>query len=210
MSNPTPTRPRWGFFIALATCAVLMRLAPQLLVKLASKGFDMTAIDYPWGFTPMLAIGLYAGAFLKNPWHAVVLMWGTLAAGDLGILAMSGNITQIDPGTYLAYPLCVMLGRPLSQCRSWGRVQTGGLLACMAFYLVTNFLVWSTWRYLYAIEMYPPTLTGLKACMLAGISFAKYFVSTPIFSGLLFSPAGVAQVSEERVVDSPELALETA
>ncbi len=206
MSSPIITRPRWGFFVALSAVAVLTRLAPQLLVRLVSAEYDMSAVNYMWGFTPMLAFGLFAGAFLKNPWHSIGLILGTLLVGDLGILALSRDWMQIDPGTYLAYPLCVLLGRPLSQNRSWGRVQTGSLLACTVFYLVTNVLVWAAWRHLYAIELYPPTLLGLKNCLLAGIPFAKYFISTPIFSGLLFSPLGVAQVTEVAVSRKSELA----
>ncbi len=34
-----------------------------------------------WGFTPMLAIGLYSGAFLKNRWHAIGLILGTTLIG---------------------------------------------------------------------------------------------------------------------------------
>ena len=208
-TTPTP-RPRWGFFIALAAVAVLMRLAPQLLVKLSSAGYDMTSVRYPWGFTPMLAIGLYAGAFIKSRWQAIGLMLGTLFLGDLGIVALSGDLSQVDPGNYLAYPLCALLGRSLSEHRSFGRVQTGGVLACTVFYLLTNFLVWAAWRYMYDLEIYPLTLAGLKACMVAGIPFAKYFISTPVFCGLLFSPLGVAQVSDERAVRESELAVNAA
>ena len=214
MTQPTTTRPRWGFFMALAAIAVLMRLAPQLLVKLTSAGYDMTSVTYPWGFTPMLAIGLYAGAFLKNRWQAIGLMLGTLLLGDLGIVALSGDMSQVDPGNYLAYPLCALLGRSLSDHRSVGRVQTGGVLACTVFYLLTNFLVWAAWRYIYDLELYPMTLVGLQSCMLAGIPFAKYFLSTPVFCALLFSPLGVAQVSGEPALSvrraEQELAVEAA
>lgn len=207
MSTTPATRPRWRFFFALAAVAVLMRLAPQLLVKLSSAGFDMTTVRYPWGFTPMLAIGLYAGAFLKSRWQAIGLMLGTLLLGDLGIVALSGDLSQVDPGNYLAYPLCTLLGSSLREHRSWGRVQTGGVLACTVFYLLTNFLVWAAWRYIYDLELYPLTLAGLQTCMVAGIPFAKYFLSTPVFCALLFSPLGVAQVTGERATREPELAM---
>ncbi len=216
MSSPTSTRPRWGFFIALAAVAVLMRLAPQLLVKLTSAGYDMSSVRYPWGFTPMLAIGLYAGAFLKNPWHAVGLMLGTQLLGDLGIWALSGDVLQaFDPGTlgvYMVYPLCAWLGESLSQNRSFGRVQAGSLLACMAFFLVTNYAVWAYGRLTSAelAALYPATLDGLLKCYVMGIPYAKEFISTPIFCGLLFSPLGVAQVSGESAVQETELAVKVA
>lgn len=216
MSSPPSTRPRWGFFIALAVVAVLMRLAPQLLVKLTSAGYDMSMVRYPWGFTPMLAIGLYAGAFLKNPWQAVGLIVGTQLLGDLGIWALSGDVLQaFDPGSsgvYVAYPLCVWLGGALGQNRSFGRVQAGSLLSCMAFFLVTNFVVWALGRF--ASEelalLYPATFGGLLKCYVMGIPFAKEFISTPLFAGLLFSPLGVVQVSGEAAAREPVLAVKTA
>ncbi len=216
MSSPTSTRPRWGFFIALAVVAVLLRLAPQLLVKLTSAGYDMSSVRYPWGFTPMLAIGLYAGAFLKNPWQAMGLIVGTQLLGDLGIWALSGDVLQaFDPGSsgvYVAYPLCAWLGGSLSQNRSFGRVQAGSLLSCMAFFLVTNFVVWALGRF--ASEelalLYPATFGGLLKCYVMGIPFAKEFISTPIFAGLLFSPLGVAQVSGEPAAREPVLVVKTA
>ncbi len=202
MSSPTSTRPRWGFFIALALVAVLMRLAPQLMVKLSSAGYDMTSFKYPWGFTPMLAIGLYAGAFLPKRWHAVGFLLGMQFLGDVAIWAISGDWKQGfewgSLGVYVAYPLCALLGRSLSQHRSWGRVQAGSVLASTAFFLTTNFLVWALGRFSSPelAALYPPTLAGLLKCYAMGIPFAKEFLSTPIFSALLFSPLGVAQVSE--------------
>ncbi len=210
MSVPTSTRPRWGFFFALAAVAVLMRLAPQLAVWITSAGYDMKSVNHAWGFTPIIAIGLYAGAFLKSRWQAVGLMMGTLFLGDLGILALSRDVSQLDPGNYLAYPLFSLLGRPLSEHRSFGRVQTGGFLACGVYFLLTNFLVWAAWRYIYAVELYPPTLDGLKACMIAAIPFAKYFVSTPVFCALLFSPLGVAQVTGEQAARESKLGVNAA
>lgn len=202
MSAATSSRPRWGFWFTLAAVAVLMRLAPQLAVRLTSAGYDMKSINYAWGFTPIIAIGLYAGAFLKSRWQAVGLMLGMLALGDLGIWALSQDYSQLDPGNYLAYPMFALLGRPLSEHRSFGRVQTGGFLACSLYFLLTNFLVWAAWRHIYQFEMYPPTLEGLKACMIAAIPFAKYFLSTPVFCALLFSPLGVAQVTEAKAAEN--------
>ena len=216
MPSPTSTRPRWGFFIALAACAVLMRLAPQLMVRLANAGYDMKAVSYPWGFTPMLAIGLYAGAFLKNPWQAVGLIVGTQLLGDLGIWALSGDVLQaFDPGSsgvYVAYPLCAWLGGALSQNRSFGRVQAGSLLSCMAFFLVTNFVVWALGRFTSEelALLYPATFGGLMKCYVMGLPFAKEFISTPIFAGLLFSPLGVVQVSGEPAAQQTELAVNVA
>lgn len=211
MSTPPTTRPRWGFFIALAAFAVLCRLAPQLLIKLTSTGYDMTSINYPWGFSPMLAVGLYAGAFITNRKHSVMLILGTQLLGDLAIWAISRDVANAfdlaSIGVYLAYPLCVWLGGSLSENRSFGRVQAGSLLSCLAFFLVTNFGVWALGRFNSQgmAPMYPATIRGLLNCYYLGIPFANEFISTPIFAGLLFSPLGVAQVTGERVNQNPEL-----
>ena len=195
MSSPQ-SRPRWGFLAGLVTFAVLLRLAPQIVVKLVSPGYQMDTVNAVWGFTPMLAIGLYAGAFLKNRWHAIGLILGTQFLGDLVILGLSKDLmTAFEPGRYLVYPLCTLLGRPLNQHHSWGRVQAGSFLSAALFFLFTNFLVWGAWRFMYPVEMYPLTLQGLIDCYVAAIPFAKEFIATPLYAGLLFSPLGVAQMS---------------
>jgi hypothetical protein len=100
----------------------------------------------------------------------------------------------------------------LSTNRSFGRVQAGSLLACMTFFLVTNFVVWALGR-LASEELallYPPTFAGLMKCYVMGIPYAKEFISTPLFSALLFSPLGVAQVSSVPASEPQDLAVTTA
>ena len=216
MSAPTSSRPHWGFFLTLAAIAVLMRLAPQLAVKLSSAGYDMKSVNYAWGFTPMLAIGLYAGAFLKERWQAVAFVLGMQLLGDLSIWALSGEGKQGfelgSLGVYVAYPLCALLGRSLSQHRSWGRVQAGSLLSCTVFFLTTNFIVWALGRYSSEelAALYPPTFGGLMKCYELGLPFAIEFISTPLFSALLFSPLGVAQVANVATEKKNDLVAQTA
>lgn len=208
MSSPQ-TRSRWVFLAGLALFAILVRIAPQILVRLVSPGYQMTTVNALWGFTPMLAIGLYSGAFLKNRWQAIGLILGTTLIGDLIILALSGDLlTAFEPGRYLAYPLCTLVGRALDKNRSWGRVQAGSFLSASIFFVLTNFLVWGAWRFMYAEELYPLTFQGLMACYAAAIPFAKEFIATPIYAGLLFSPLGVALMEEAQPESQNELALQ--
>ena len=203
------SRPRWVFLAGLALFAILVRVAPQILVRLVSPAYQMSTVNALWGFTPMLAIGLFAGAFLKNRWHAMGLILGTTLIGDLAILALSGDLlTAFEPGRYLAYPLCTLVGRALDKNRSWGRVQAGSFLSASIFFVLTNFLVWGAWRFMYPVEMYPLTLQGLMACYTAAIPFAKEFIATPLYAGLLFSPLGVAQMEEAQPEPHNELALQ--
>lgn len=198
MSNSTP-RPRWYFVVALAVLSLLCRLAPQLMVRLESTGYDMLMLTYPWGFTPLLAVGMFSGAFLTDRRLAIGLILGTQLLGDIGIWALSGDFQQgFDPGiigVYLAYPICVVLGRALSDHRSLGRVLTGSVLAATSFFLVTNFGVWALGRITSPelATLYPLTMGGLIKCYTMGLPFAKEFISTPLFSVLLFSPLGISK-----------------
>ena len=143
-------------------------------------------------------------------------MLGTQLLGDLGIWALSGDVLQgFDPGTlgvYVAYPLCAWLGGSLSTNRSFGRIQAGSLLACMAFFLVTNFAVWALgrWTSEELALLYPANWGGLMKCYVMGIPYAKEFISTPLFAALLFSPLGVALVSSVPASESRDLAVTTA
>lgn len=204
MSAPQ-NRSRWVFFIGLALFSILWRLAPQLLVRFVSPSYNMLTVNHLWGFTPILAIALYAGAFIRNPWQAMGFILGTQLLGDLGIWALSGDIAQgFDPGVYVAYPLCTLLGRPLNQHHSLGRVLTGSVLSASVFFLVTNFIVWGVWGRLYQQQMYPSTLAGLIECYVQAIPFAKQFIATPLYAGLLFSPLGIAMLSEPQQSARPQ------
>ena len=208
--SSSSSRPRWFLLGGMLVFAVLLRLAPQLMVRMISPEHDMKTVNHLWGFTPMLALGLYAGAFIRSRWQAVGLMLLTQLAGDLGIWALSGRMDHaFSWGVYCAYPLCTLLGRPLQQYHSWGRVQAGSFLASTVFFVVSNFGVWAIDQRVYGWEMYPMTWAGLQTCFWMAIPFAKQFIATPIYAALMFSPLGVHSPSPSVPADRSELSLQS-
>ncbi len=200
MTGSTP-KPRWTFFFAIALVTIVIRLIPQWLVRLKSSGYDMSAVDFSWGFTTAMAVGLFAGAFIRDLPKALGLTLGIQVVGDLAIGLLSRDLSQgLTMGMlpiYISYTLIALLGRPLGVNRAWWRVAGSSLLAPALFFVVTNFAVWAGSHA--GARMYPLTLQGLLDCFEAGIPFSDSFVSSLVCSLLLFSPLGVSLAVESKV-----------
>ena len=85
---------------------------------------------------------------------------------------------------WVAVALTVPLGFALRQKRSVGRIVGMSLAGSTLFYLLSNFGVWflgcgQGW--------YPPTLSGLAACYMAGIPFYRNsLLGDLLYAGILF------------------------
>jgi hypothetical protein len=134
-------------------------------------------IPHPWNFTPVGALGLFAGARLPS-WHAFAWPVGVMAGSDLLLWAMLGK-RPFDPFVYASFLLTVLIGRTLVRTESPWRIGGASLLASVQFFLVTNFGAWLT--FLRQPEpLYPPTLSGLLTCYAAGIPFFGKDVPLPL------------------------------
>jgi hypothetical protein len=168
----------WALAAAFAVLAVAWRLGPYLL----DLGAEATWV---WNFTPVGALGLFAGARLRSRW-AMVLPLAAMLASDLllikplldkGYSAFSWG-TPVIYSCVLAYALIVRLRRPAGPL--W--VVGAGVLGAVQFFLVTNFLCWlgddgTT---------YPKTLAGVLACYGAGVPFFRTLAGDLLFAGLFF------------------------
>ena len=117
-------------------------------------------LPHPWNFTPLLAIGLFAGH------HARKASAGVLAT--LTALAMSDAMLGFDSSFWYVYPAAlipVALGRWTRHREGVGAIAAAVLGSGMSFFLITNFMVWALGR------LYPHTLAGLAASYVAGIPF---------------------------------------
>jgi hypothetical protein len=162
----------WIVMIVLGACA---RLAP-----------------HPWNFTPLMAIGLFAGS------HARKLSTGVLAT--LLALALSDAMLGFYSGFWYVYAAAlipVFLGKLLRDRSGAGVIAAAAFVSSLSFFLITNFMVWATG------SMYPHTIGGLSACFLAGIPFYRNqilgdaFYTAAIFGGYvvihrLYQPTGEA------------------
>lgn len=131
--------------VTLIVLAVLSRLAP-----------------HPPNFTPIGALGLFAGTYLslRRYWMVPVI---ALLISDF-IIGFYHPVTMIS--VYLAFILCAVIGRQVLQ-RQHGVVRIGAttLSASVLFFTISNFGVW-----LSGIN-YPLTWEGLVTCYVMAIPF---------------------------------------
>ena len=117
-------------------------------------------LPHPWNFTPMVAIGLYAGV------QAAKLRTAILA--PLAALLLSDAVMGFYAGmwyVYAAWLIPVLIGRGVHRNPSALNIAAGALCGSVSFFVTTNAAVWST------STLYPHTLAGLQACFAAALPF---------------------------------------
>jgi len=137
--------------------------SPKLLwIGMVVIGASARLLPHPWNFTPMMAIGLFAGS------HARKLSTGVLAT--LFALALSDAVLGFYPGFWYVYAAAlipVLLGRLIRNRSGAGAIAAAALASSLSFFMITNFMFWATG------QLYPHTLGGLSECFLAGIPFYR-------------------------------------
>jgi uncharacterized protein DUF6580 len=134
-------------------------------------------LPHPWNFTPLMAIGLFAGNKAQKASTGVFV---TLAA-----LVLSDAVMGFYSGFWYVYAAAlvpVLLGWWVRD-RGVGAIAATAVASSLSFFLITNFMVWATG------QLYPHTASGLMACYTAGIPFYQNqamgdaFYTVGIFSG---------------------------
>ena len=138
----------------------IMETNKKTVIAMIALGACARMLPHPWNFTPMAAIGLYAGA--KSP-RLRMGVFATLAALLVSDLAL--GFYQGMWYVYAASLISVLLGSLVRRRESVLAVAAGAGAASVAFFLITNFMLWATG------SLYPHTLTGLSACFAAAIPF---------------------------------------
>lgn len=168
--------------------------------------FFRFAIPYlhsqPWHFTPLAASLLFFGAYgsRRQFWFPVVL----LAASDV---ILSRYVYKYPLGwdllvTWLWYAAVVLLGTGLKRHLKPLWIIAAALASSVSFFLLSNLVVWL------AYNMYPKTFSGLMACYVAAIPFARgTFASDLLFTPVLFAvPFLVKQISQKSGHSGPAAA----
>jgi hypothetical protein len=137
-----------------------MEVNKKIAAAMVGLGACARLLPHPWNFTPMMAIGLYAGA------KSTKLRAGILAT--LLALLLSDAVLGFYQGMWYVYAaslLPVLIGRFIRRRDGVGAIAAGALVSSLSFFLTTNFMVWST------SHLYPHTAAGLTACFVAGLPF---------------------------------------
>lgn len=140
-----------------------MEFPKRLWIGMVILGACARLLPHPWNFTPIIAIGLFAGSQARNSSIGVLTTVSALALSD-AVLGFYSGFWYV----YGAALIPVLLGRLIRDNRSHaGVIAAAALGSSISFFLITNFMVWATGR------MYPHTVAGLAACFVAGIPFYR-------------------------------------
>jgi hypothetical protein len=164
-------------------------LDPQLsvgialgLVVLAMLG-RFISLD-GWGnFTPVGAVALFAGCYLRDRKLALLVPATAMILSDLVI-----GLHSLLPVVYLCFALTVWLGMRMKDQVSGYRVLGNALAGSLVFFVVTNFAVWLSG------SMYAMNWAGLGQCFAMAIPFFKNeLIGTLLYSALLFGGYALVQ-----------------
>ena len=189
---------RYGFFIIFFLLVIVARLLP-----------------HPWNFTPIGAVGFLSAYYLKPWWVGILLSFGAMMVSDSVI---GWYHLPIFVSVYVGFALYAIWGRiaheyttnssrmtppsipPQGGRPSFSPLERGlrgvsrgvlcALLGSLTFFLLTNSAVW-----LFG-TLYPHTLNGLVASLVAGIPFYRnMLVGDILYIGV---PIGVIELLKMR------------
>ena len=143
--------------IILITVGILLRLAPHAP-----------------NFTPVAAIALFGGAYLKKR-YALIVPLALMIVSDMFI-----GMHDIFLFTWAGFILTAILGFWVRKQNNVTRIACASLLSSLAFFVISNFGVW-------VMGWYPRTLSGLINCYIMAIPFLRDFtISTMLYTAVFF------------------------
>ena len=163
---------------------LLFTLALVVLTT-ACKFFLGPVLDWS-GFSPVIAIALFAGMIVKQKDFSFLLPLLALFLSDAAIelLYRTGNFEYAGfyGGQWKNYLLllgCTFIGW-MVKGRNYGSLLTGAVAAPTVYFLVSNFMVWQATTE----AIYPKTFGGLMTCY----DMALPFYRNSLLATLVFLP----------------------
>ncbi|GAA4898839.1 DUF6580 family putative transport protein [Ferrimonas pelagia] len=139
-------------------------------------------LPHPFNFTPVAAMGLFAGAMFDSKRLALVVPLIAMLLGDLFI-----GFHQTMLFVYLSTAITAGIGMLLRSKRSVGTIALAGLASSVQFFFVTNTGMWAVTNF------YPHTWEGLVQCWIMGLPFMQNdLAGTWLFSAVLFGGFALA------------------
>lgn len=160
----------------LAFCLLVLGISSRLIV-------------HSWNFTPVIALALFGGVYLKKK-QAIILPLILFAVTDLIL-----GFHKVMFFTWGSVVLIALMGLWVKKNKNLKTVLGGGLASAVLFFVVTNFGVWLV------SGMYPMTLTGLAECFTLAIPFFRgTLLGTFVYGLILFGTYEVvaARIKETR------------
>lgn len=153
-----------------------------------------------YGVSPLIGIGLCAGALFTNRFVAASVPAVALAASNFALPGggMYGSWTMAAI-IYAAFTWPVLMGSLVRRHRGWGAL-SGALAGSLVFFLTTNFAHW------WLTNDYAHTAGGLVECYLAALPFYRWAPVGDVAWSLALSAALVAVPALARPFRSAEIA----
>jgi hypothetical protein len=134
----------------------------KIIALMIGLGAVARIVPHPWNFTPMIALGLYAGAKSSKLYMGALVTLLALFLSD-AVLGFSRDAFFVYP----AFLIPVLLGRWVRRSEGVGTIAAGALFSSLSFFLITNAGTWAMKNY------YPHTMAGFTTCMAAGVPFYR-------------------------------------
>ncbi|MFC1804682.1 DUF6580 family putative transport protein [Candidatus Omnitrophota bacterium] len=146
----------------------------MLALSLILIGILLRFVPHAPNFTPVAAIALFSGVYLKKKYFLVVPLL-LMIASDFFI-----GMHNVVIFTWGGFVLVALLGPWVRKHKSGFRVFSAAVASSLIFYLVSNFGVW-------LMGWYPRTIDGLISCYVMGIPFIRNFtLATVMYSAIFF------------------------
>ncbi len=181
---------RFGVVSGMILLAAISRFLPVAMPSLSN-------------FSPVGAMALFGGAyFTRKSWAFAVplfALWvSNLVLNNVFYKQYYPTFSfGFETTVFVSIAVMVAVGIVVLKKVNVTNVLLANLLGTLAFFIVSNFLVWN------AGTMYPHTMEGLTACFTMALPFLKNsLLSNLLFSGVMFGMYEYAktQVKELAVV----------
>jgi hypothetical protein len=180
-----------------------------VLMILAATALRIVSYKYPTvlsNFTPVGAIALFGGVYFTDKWKAYVVVLLSLFLSDVVINHFyTSQWTFLSSDTFwncVCFSIMVFIGSWIKQLN-----MTSGVLILFAPVLVHWLIMDLPWIN-DAVGLYPKTLAGYGAALVAAIPFEKNMLLGDIaFGAILFGAFELAKSKYNTLRTSRELAL---
>jgi hypothetical protein len=164
----------------------------MIALLLVILGAVMRLLPHAANFTPIAAIALFGGMYMRRR-YALLVPLAALVASDIFIGFDSLHSRLIVYGSFV---LIGLIGLAVRKRKNIATIAAGSIGGSLIFYLITNF------AFFYTPTMYPHTLSGVLSSYYRALPFFRNTLLGDLFyTGLLFGLYELARyVAARRVV----------
>lgn len=157
--NKTLITPKFLVVTGIIILAAVMRLIPHVP-----------------NFTPLAAMALFAGTYLKRKELAFAIPVAAMLISDIFL-----GFHQTMIAVYASFAIIVTVGFYLRRNAKVQNVVLASLASSVIFFVITNFAVWAS-----GSVGYPMNLAGLTQCYVAAIPFFRNALLGDLFYNAVF------------------------